>query len=419
MATGRLTKQTVNAIAPGPKDRLVWDARLPGFGLKVTPAGSKVFVYQYRLGGRAAKVRRYTIGKYGALTPDKARCEAERLAMLVAQGIDPQRQKVERQRQAIVLAFKDYAERFDRDCLKVKWKASRDDAWSTVERFAVPVLRDKPLPQITRADIRDVLTPVRDRPATARKLFAILRRMFTWAISEGDLEVSPLVGMEAPPAPPSRDRWLEDWELALIWRAAGGLGYPFGPFVRLLILTGARREEAAALPWDELRQGEAMWSLPAERAKNGLASGIPLSSRAVDEISTLAKRKGKADKWPRRGLLFTTTGETSVSGYSRAKKRLDAKIAKLNDGDSLAHWKLHDLRRTLATGMQRLGVRFEVTEAILNHVSGSRSGVAGVYQRHDWALEKRAALQAWSDHIERLLSGANTTNVIPLDKARA
>lgn len=419
MAKARITKQTVDAALAAARDQFVWDTKLAGFGLKVTPSGSKVFLYQYRIGGRGAKVRRYTIGRYGALTPDKARGEAERLAMLVVQGVDPQRAKVERHRQAVALAFDSYLDRFERDCLKVNWPASHRDARATLDRFAVPVLRDKPLPEITRADIRDVLAPVRNMPATSRKLFAILRRMFKWAVNEGDLEVSPLVAMEAPPPPESRDRWLEDWELALVWRAAGVVGHPFGPLVRLLILTGARREEVAALPWDELRQGDLLWSLPADRAKNGHANDLPLSTLAQVEIAALAKGKAKGDKWPRRGLLFTTTGKTPFSGFSKAKARLDRTIAKLNDGESLDPWRLHDLRRTLATGLQRLGVRFEVTEAVLNHVSGSRSGVAGVYQRHDWKDEKRAALQAWSDHIERLLSGADVTNVVQLADLRA
>lgn len=416
MATARITKQMLDGLHAGAKDVLVWDTKLAGFGVKVTPSGSKVFVFQYRLGGRGAKVRRYTIGKLGAFTPDKARGEAERLAMLVAQGIDPQGQKVERNRQAVELAFAGYLERFERDCLKVHWPASHADAKATLERFAVPELRNKPLPDITRKDIRAVLAPVRDKPATARKLFAILRRLFNFAIAEDDLKVSPLEGMEAPPAPTSRDRVLEDWELALVWRGADKIGSPFGPMVRLLILTGARREEVAGLRWDELREGEAVWHLPAERAKNGNALDLPLSALAVAEVG---KMKGKADKWPRRGLLFSTTGKTPVSGFSKAKARLDAKIAELNDGEGLDHWTLHDLRRTLATGLQRLGIRFEVTEAILNHVSGSRSGVAGIYQRHDWGPEKRAALDAWASHIELVLSPADKSNVVQLAEARA
>ena len=252
MTGARITKQTVDGTHPGAKDKLVWDAKIRGFGLKVTPAGSKVFIYQYRLGGRGAKVRRYTIGKFGALTAEQARGEAQRLAMLVAQGADPQRRKVETRRQAIDLAFDRYVHRFERDCLKLKWKASHEDAKATLDRFALPVLRDKPLTDIGRADVRDVLAPVRNKPATARKLFAILRRLFNWAVSEGDLPSSLLAGMEAPRAPDSRDRVLNDDELALVWRASCQIGHPFGGFVRLLILTGARREEVAGLNWEEL-----------------------------------------------------------------------------------------------------------------------------------------------------------------------
>jgi integrase len=159
-----------------------------------------------------------------------------------------------------------------------------------------------------------------------------------------------------------------------------------------------------------------MWHLPAERAKNGFAFDLPLSSLAVQELAAM---KGKGDKWPRKGLLFSTTGKTPVSGFSKAKARLDAEIAKLNDEEPLAPWRLHDLRRTLATGMQRLGVRFEVTEAILNHVSGAKSGVAGVYQRHDWADEKRTAIEAWACHVAGLLVEKDNSNVVALADKRA
>lgn len=416
MATARITKQLLDTLKPGAKDAFVWDSKLAGFGVKVTPSGSKVFVYQYRLGGRGAKVRRYTIGKFGPFTPDKARNEAEHLARLVAQGTDPQQAKAKQRREAVDLAFDKYVERFETDYLKREWPASYADARATLDRFAVPVLKSKPLPAIERRDLRDVLKPVLGKPATARKLFAILRRLFNFAVAEDDLAASPMAGLEAPSAPASRDRVLEDWELKLVWQAAGKIGSPFGPLVRLLVLTGARREEVAGLTWAELREGAAMWHLPAERAKNGNALDLPLSALAVQELAAM---KGKGDKWPRKGLLFSTTGKTPVSGFSKAKARLDAEIAKLNDKEALEPWRLHDLRRTLATGMQRLGVRFEVTEAILNHVSGAKSGVAGVYQRHDWAAEKRTALEAWASHVAGLLVEKDNSNVVALADKRA
>ncbi len=423
MAVGRINKSNVDAQRPGAAEVMLWDDKIAGFGLKTTPAGAKSYLFQFRIGGRAGKTRRVTIGRHGSITPDTARKEADRLAGLVAQGIDPQREKQAAARKAVDLAFKGYAARFVDDCLKVRWKASHADGEALLRLYAIPVLGTTPLHEITRADIRAVLQPVRRKVATCRNLFAVLRRLFRWAVSEGDLAVSPLTGMEPPPLPTKRDRVLNDQELRLAWQASDTLGYPFGPLIRLLLITGQRLEEVSGLEWHELEKDAARWMLPADRAKNGNASVVPLSDLAVHELAALAKRAGRKDGWPRKGFVFTTTGETSSSGHSRAKRRLDKEVAALaakEDGAPVvAPWRLHDLRRTLATGMQRLGVRFEVTEAILNHVSGSKSGVAGVYQLHDWGPEKKAALAAWSDHVAGLLVPTDKTNVVPLAAVRA
>jgi integrase len=163
--------------------------------------------------------------------------------------------------------------------------------------------------------------------------------------------------------------------------------------IRLLMLTGQRREEVAALNWEELDREAAEWVLPAERSKNGKAHTVPLSPAALAVLDELP------NAWQKNGLVFTTTGRTPASGHSRAKERLDRLVSALPGGDDVKPWRVHDLRRTVATGLQRLGVRFEVTEAVLNHVSGSRSGVAGVYQRHNWRDEKREALNSWATHL--------------------
>jgi integrase len=193
-------------------------------------------------------------------------------------------------------------------------------------------------------------------------------------------------------------------------------------------LTGQRREEVAGLAWVELDRKERLWRLPKERAKNGVANDVALSEASIAELDAIAGVTSlePADrKWPRRGLVFSTTGKTAVSGFSRAKRRWDAAVVKLAAKDQqlaeeevkIARWTVHDLRRTLATGLQRLGVRFEVTEAVLNHVSGARGGVAGVYQRYGWADEKRAALDAWARHVDSILKPAETTNVVPIRRA--
>jgi integrase len=202
---------------------------------------------------------------------------------------------------------------------------------------------------------------------------------------------------------------------------------------RLLIATGQRREEVAGLDWYELDRKSQTWTLPAERAKNGQAHIVPLNALAVAELDTLATKLVDAENdsdaetsWPARGLVFTTTGKTAASGHSRGKSRLDKEVETTLSGRAartgkpqhpIAAWRIHDVRRTVATGLQRLGIRFEVTEAVLNHVSGSRSGVAGVYQRHDWKEEKRMALLAWGSHLNSLISPTSGSNIYKLPTA--
>lgn len=428
MASGKLTKRLVDATHPAAKDQFVWDDGLRGFGLKVTPAGNKVFLIQYRLGGRGSPTRRYTIGTYGSpWTPTAARDEAERLLQLVRQGRDPLAERNDRRRVSSDLAFGAYADRFLQEYKKRNRKASYDDAETVLRLHLRPFFKSKALPVITRGEVANLFDTIpAERVALRRKIYAILSRLLRWAVGRGDLDRSPLEGFEIPPAPDSRDRVLKDWELRLAWLAADKLGYPFAGLYRLLIGTGQRREEVAGLDWKELNRDAAEWHLPAKRAKNGIASVVPLSVLMIGVLDSIAE----AEKWPRKGLVFTTTGETPVSGYSRAKSRLDKKMLKIARSDAeeakedpdnieIESWRVHDLRRTLATGMQRLGVRFEVTEAILNHVSGSKSGVAGVYQRHDWRDEKRDALNAWAAHLKRIVECSDKTNVIQLTSARA
>lgn len=283
-----------------------------------------------------------------------------------------------------------------------------------------PHLKAAPLPSLGRSDITRVFDALPSgKVALRRNVYAVIRRLFRWAVGRGDIERSPMEGMEAPPSPPSRDRVLSDEELRLVWQASESLSYPFRSFYRLLILTGQRREEVAGLNWSEVNRAKASWLLPAARAKNKTANHLPLSALIVEELDSIAG----SPTWPRSGLILTTNGKTSVSGFSRAKRRLDsemtdmlAKVAADNNKkpDLLKPWRVHDFRRTLATAMQRLGVRFEVTEAVLNHVSGSKAGVAGVYQRHDWKDEKRAALDAWGQYLEGIMSDRIDSNIVSL-----
>lgn len=438
MAKAIISKRTVDAAMPASKDVILWDEKLPGFGLKVTPAGGKSYLYRFRLArpGEAERTApaKYSIGKHGELTSEQARKRAQELAALVAQGIDPReleadrrrakddarRQAEEKARLESDLAFSRMADLWLTHYQGEKGRrpSSVRQAKLVVENYLKPALGDKPVPHVTRADLQPVLDVVPiTKKAMRRAVFAYASVLFGWIARRGDIPRNPLVDMAKPPAPKARDRVLADDELVEVWKAADTMSAPWGPFYRLAILTGQRREEVAALRWAELDRGAREWIIPADRAKNGLVHIVPLSVSVVQELDTIAGGEG----WPKSGFVLTTTGRTPISGFSKAKKALDAKVLELRQKDSegsklepLPAWRLHDLRRTVATGLQRLGIRFEVTEAVLNHVSGAKGGVAGIYQRHDWKDEKRAALGAWATHVHRLISGAEADNVISL-----
>ncbi len=264
-----------------------------------------------------------------------------------------------------------------------------------IDRDVKPVWGGMLIAGITRRDVIDLIDAVADRGAVvyARRVHAHLHRMFRWCVGRGVLEINPMADLPKPGAAIKRDRVLSDTELAAVWKAAADTGWPFGPAIQLLILTGARRDEIGALRWSELH-GDII-KLSGERTKNGEPHTIPLSVTAARVIEGLL-RIGKSE------LVFTTTGNTPVSGWSKAKRQLDRSIAKIH---SLPEWRIHDLRRTVATGLQRFGVSLLVVEAVLGHVSGSRAGIVGVYQRHTFDAEKRAALDAWARHVEAIVSG--------------
>jgi integrase len=411
VASARITKRAVDALEAGPSDAFLWDVDVKGFGIKVTPKGTKSYLLQYRLGGRGTRTRRYTIGTHGSpWTPDQARQRAGELLLDVRRGVDPLDAERARETQKVELGFSAYVELFTERYAKRaqprSWKQSRQ----TLTRYAVPAFSRKALPEIGRRDVARLLESVtEEKPATARYLHACLRKLFRWAVSRGDLDHSPMSDMEAPAPVDARERVLSDAELVAIWKAAGSLGFPFGAAVRLLIATGQRREEVGGLRWEEIDVEAKTWTIPVSRAKNGVAHIVPLGPLAIAELRRIERTEAE--------YILSTTGRTPPSGWSKAKLRLDTLVAKQLERTPPS-WRTHDLRRTVATGLQRLGIRFEVTEAILNHVSGSRSGVAGIYQRHDWADEKRAALVAWDAHLEHQISGkpnATVENVIPLN----
>lgn len=412
MAAAKITKTAVDRAAePG----FLWDTEVKGFGLRVSDKGSKSYVFAYRMGGRESAKRRFTIGKHGSLTPDQARAEAKRLALCVAQGVDPAEADKQRRREAVDLAFDKYLALFVTRYLKTEWKRP-DEAERMLRREPLEVLGRKPLPKITKADITSVMDRLADRPAIARIAFATLRLMFNFAVERGDIDRSPVEGMKGPSAVAARDRVLTDSEIVELWNALDMIGLA-GDVYRLLLMTGQRLNEAVGLAWNELDRSGKAWTIPADRAKNGAAHFVPLA----DAVIAIFDRLAGGDDWPRKGFVFPAIkGDGPMWVGAKVKKRLDEAIAKArikSEGDAaeaMPAWRNHDLRRTVATGLQRLGIRLEVTEAVLNHVSGSRAGIVGVYQKHDWADEKRSALDSWARHLSALVAQPETTNVVVL-----
>lgn len=453
MAASKINKSTVDQAKPGERDAFIWDRDIPGFGLKVTPAGGKVYVFQYRIAapGEAARTtaKRYTIGKHGPLTPDQARKRAKELAALVTQGIDPRQQELdakaaierqkaeqaEQERRATDLEFGRIADLWLADYETTpkptggkRSPASVRLAKTVVECHLRPKLAGKPMPDIGRDDLEPIIDAIpAANQAMRRTVHVYASVLWGWAVRRRHATENPLLAMEKPAAPVARDRALKDVELLAVWNAAADLPAPFDAFMRLLILTGQRRGEVAGMMWNEMDRDSATWTIPKGRAKNDRAHIVPLAPAVVAELDRLAlkalggKWPGKGPAWPMSGHVLTTTGKTPISGLSKAKRALDTTIGKARaeaGSAPLDAWRLHDLRRTMATGLQRLGVRFEVTEAVLNHVSGAKGGVAGVYQTHDWGDEKRAALAAWAGHVAGL-GRKSKSNVIKIAERRA
>jgi integrase len=402
----KLTKRVVEAAddTGRPSDQYLWDAEVKGFGLKITPGGRKVFVFQYRMGGRGARTERYTLGEYKSpYTVDGARGEAVRLLAEVKAGRNPAEAK-RRSYSNRVRLFGELAAEFierhakpnNRDWRKTEYLLRRD---------VLPFWATRPVREITRPDVIELIDRVADRGARvhANRVLAAVRVLFNWALSRGVIEASPAAGVKAPGAETVRERVLSEDELREVWRAADATAYPFGPFFKLLILTAQRRDEVAGMRWSEIDQARALWTIPGERAKNGRAHEVPLPAPALDILRAIPRLDGS-------DFVLTTTGSAPISGFSKAKARLDrASGVGLTDRDE---WRVHDIRRSVTTFMAEMGIAPHVVDKLLNHVSGSIRGVAAVYNRHSYTDERRRALDAWDRRLAVIVDAEPRGNVI-------
>jgi integrase len=402
MAQQMLTARTVETLKPGIERREIADRYLPGLYLIIQPSGAKSWAVRYRHQGRP---RKHTIGGYPVFDLAKARAAAGAALRAVAEGRDPGREKASARTQRGADTIESIAAQFiERHYQRAGKHRAAAETRQRLELHVLPRWRGRLATDISRRDVLELLDAVVDsgRPIAANRVLASVRKMFGWCVARDILPASPCTGVGAPSAERPRDRVLTDPELRNVWLAADKMGGPFGALVKLLALTGQRRDEVARMQWSEINLQTCLWSLPADRTKNNRAHEIPLSAAAVSTIMAL----------PRIGDKFALTndGAAPASNYAANKRRLDALLPA-----DMADWVLHDLRRSVASGMARLGINLPVIERVLNHSSGSFGGIVGVYQRHDFADEKRRALEAWESFVVDLVSDHPRQNVVRLE----
>jgi integrase len=354
--------------------------------VRLRAGGKRVWIAQYRLG---AKQRRVTIGSVETIDPDDARKHAKAVLAKAQLGTDAQTEKAEaRARAAITLGatVDKYLDRYAAPRLKPKsLKETR-----RYLRVTWKPLHEHRLDKIDRRSVAARLVEIagENGPIAANRARAALTTFFGWALREGLADANPVVGTNKPAEERSRERVLSDAELAAIWSACRDDEY--GTIVRLLILTGQRREEVGGMRRSELDIEQAIWAIPAERTKNGIPHLVPLPEAAIRLLCERLSAIGDRD------LLFGT-GARSFTGWSVARATLQKRIGESQS--DVQPWRLHDLRRTVATRMGDLGVLPHVVEAVLNHVSGHKAGVAGVYNRALYRAEKREALERWASYV--------------------
>jgi integrase len=281
-------------------------------------------------------------------------------------------------------------------------------------RHILPEFGDRAADGITRSEITRFIDDIAQRtPVMARNILSYFSSFYGWALPRLDrLPGNPCRDAGRPPKPKARERVLSEREISHLWHVLEAEGEPFGAAIKLLLLTGQRRNEVFEADRTEFNLSAGTWTITGARAKNGAAHIVPLPAEVLALVKHLLS-KGSGEKlFPARGNL-----DVGPSGFSKAMTRIRAALEE-RAGEPVPHWTLHDLRRTMATGLQRLGVRLEVTEAVLNHVSGSRSGIVGVYQRHDYFHEKKTALAAWEKEVKRL-ARSNKLKSARLPTARA
>ena len=433
MATQKLTKAAVEALKPAQARYLVWDTEITGLGVRVLPRGlkhpkgGKVALFRYRLkgAGRKGAARWYTIGHIGpGLTVAKAREIAEGLRADVVKGGDPARDTkaavlavIEGDKLAKERTFKTLADSW----LRTKSKLRSYGQFVRIVNSSLGPLHKKAVVALAPAELESLIGEIehgdkakkrKAAPVMASQVLGVLRRILAHGIKKRWIAESPATFIEVDHGMPvgGRDRVLSDDELVQILGAADEMGYPYGRAIEFLMLTAARRTEAIEADWGEFDFDQKLWRLPAERSKNGLAHEIHLSPQVVEVLASLPDVVD--GEFPRAGFLFSNDGKKPIRGLSNYKRRLDVQ-------SGVQGWRLHDVRRSVATALREMGVSQDVTERILNH-KGARTGIAAIYDKSVLMEPRKQAVLAWGERIEALVAGREPNgNVVDITGYRA
>jgi integrase len=392
-----LNANALDAEKPGADRRELRDSASPGLSFVIQTTGTRSWALRLWHGG---KFRKITLGQFPTMTLAAARDRARDVRADPNAAIEAKRQAATGQADADLIAavWDEYKARH----LSTIRESSADRFTAIFETHILPKWKNRRATEISKRDVLNIVDDASKRgPSAANSTITVLSSFFNWAVGRDIVAASPVVGVKKS-AEESRERVLADGELKTIWAGCDKLGFVFGPMFQLLLLTGARRNEVAEMTLAEVNLKDRIWTIPAARTKNGVEHRIYLSDAAKTLIEKLPRIAGCK-------FLFSTTGDSASSGFSKAKATLD-KLAKADP------WRLHDFRRTAATGMARLGIPLATVEKALNHTSGSFGGIVGTYQRHTFAEETKVAFEAWGGFVQRLVAG-DAANVVPMIRA--
>jgi integrase len=402
------TAKMVEKIAPDPKGRReIPDGLLPGLYLVVQPSGAKSWAIRYRANGRP---RKFTLGSFPKIELGEARDLAREHMRAISKGADPAAEKrAAKAAQAapdLPTTMGDLCDLYVKRHLKKnvrRWQAAERE----IERHIRPRLGDKPLAELKRAHIRQLLAEIVEvYPVQANRTLSRIRAIMNWALGEDLIEADPTAGIKRPTKETPADRILSDDELRAVWTATDRLGHPAQPFMRILMLTGQRRDDVRLMHWDEINLPERTWIIPANRYKARRPHLVPLTEQAAAILEVMPFREAG-------GYVFSTDG--GGRPYSNVQKPKAA----IDKASKVTGWTLHDVRRTVRTGLSRLGVRPDIAERVIGHAVGGRLGQT--YDVYEYVDEKRRALEAWAAHLARVVEGREAAadgNVVRLAAAQ-